>query len=125
MARNSHEFLRTIRKALATWKQAQLQNSVKEDQDTMKLNLFLKQTANAYYMLKDYLDSNTAIVSDPSLRQIVEIIGDKQQLSDEQEMLLRDSLFRDLIEYPFTYNTTLINGFSNSNALNTNIVPNK
>lgn len=125
MSRDSDQFLRNVRTAIVEWKQSQLQNSVKEDQDTSKLNLFLKQTAVAYDNLKTYLESPNNAVSDASLSQILAAIGNKADLSDEEDMLLREYLFRDLIEYPFTYNTTLINSFQKSNALNTKIVPNK
>lgn len=123
MSRDSDQFLRTVRAAITQWKQSQLQNVVKEDQDTSKLNLFLKQTAVAYENLKTYLESGTN--QDPSLGQILAAIGNKAELSEEEEMLLQEYLFRDLIEYPFTYNTSLINSFQTTNALNTKIVPNK
>jgi hypothetical protein len=125
MSRDSDQFLRNVRAAITQWKQSQLQNVVKEDQDTSKLNLFLKQTAVAYDSLKTYLESPTNTVSDISLSQILTVIGNKTQLTDEEDMLLREYLFRDLIEYPFTYNTTLINSFQKTNALNTKIIPNK
>ena len=125
MARNSDQFLRTVRAALAQWKHTQLQTSVKDEQDTTKLNVYLKQTANAYYQMKDYLNTDANTVSDPSLQDLLQIIGDKRLLSQEEEMLLQEYLFRDLIEYPFTYNTSLINSFKTTNALNTKIVPNK
>ena len=125
MSRDSEQFLRDVRAAIAQWKETQLQTSVKEDQDTTKLNLFLKQTAVAYHALKNYLDSETHVVSDPSLTTILNVIGNKDRLKYDDEMLLREYLFRDLIEYPFTYNTSLINSFQKTNALNTNIIPNK
>ena len=125
MAKNSEQVLRNVRAAVAKWKHSYLQTSVKDDQDTTKLNLFLQQTANAYHTLKEYLDSPTASISDPSLQIILEAIGDKHALSQDDEMMLQDYLFRDLIEYPFTYNTSLINSFERTDVLNTNIVPNK
>jgi hypothetical protein len=125
MPRESDQFLRNVRAAITQWKQSQLQNSVQDDQDTTKLNLFLEQTAVAYKNLKQYLESESYDLSDFSLSPILEAIGNKHQLSHEEEVLLREYLFRDLIEYPFTYNTTLINSFRTTNALNTKIVPNK
>lgn len=125
MPRESDQFLRNVRAAITQWKQSQLQNSVQDDQDTTKLNLFLEQTAVAYKNLKQYLESESYDLSDSSLSPILEAIGNKHQLSHEEEVLLREYLFRDLIEYPFTYNTTLINSFRTTNALNTKIVPNK
>ncbi len=125
MARNSDQFLRTVRAALAQWKHSQLQSSVKEEQDTTKLNIYLKQSANAYHMMKEYLNTDARSIPDSTLQPILQAIGDKRLLTEEEEMLLLDYLFRDLIEYPFTYNMSLINSFKTTNALNTNIVPNK
>lgn len=125
MQRDSDQFLRNVRAAILQWKQSQLQSSIKEDQDTNNLNVFLKQTAVAYDTLKNYLGTPTTDLSDKSLSEILIAIGNKAELTDEEEMLLQEYLFRDLIEYPFTYNTALINSFQKTNALNTKIVPNK
>jgi hypothetical protein len=125
MSRNAEQYFRNVRTAVAKWKHSQLQASVKEDQDTSKLNDFLRQTAIVYHVLKDYLDSKDAPLSDESLSGILNAIGDKRELSYEDRMILQDYLLHDLMEYPFTYNTSLINSFQPTNILNTNIVPNK
>ena len=125
MSRDSDTFLRNVRAGLAKWKQEQLKNSVEEEQDTMRLNLYLKQTAIAYEMLKSYLDTQNDHNVDASLQEILTLIGRPSDLTREEEMLLREYLLRDLVEYPFTYNTSLINSFRNTNVFNTKIVPNK
>ena len=124
MARDPDEYIRNVRSAIAKWKQAQLFNSVREDQDTTKLNAYLKLTSLAHQSLKDYIDQNKRQI-DPVLRDIVVAIGPISGLTSEEMMLLDDYLFRDLVEYPFTYNTHLINSFEKRNVLNTKIVPNK
>lgn len=124
MSRDPDNYIRNVRGAIAKWKQAQLLNSVQEDQDTMKLNAYLKLTVFAHQMLKDYIHSKRQQI-DPLLRDIVNAIGPVSGLSSEELMLLEDFLFRDLVEYPFTYNTNLINSFEKRNAVNTKIVPNK
>lgn len=124
MSRDPDTYIRNVRTAVAKWKQNQLVNVVQEDQDTTKLNSYLKLTALAHQMLKDYLDSNKSQV-DPLLNEIISIIGPVSGLTSEEMMLLDDYLFRDLVEYPFTYNTQLINSFEKRNAFNTKIVPNK
>jgi hypothetical protein len=124
MSRDPDTYIRNVRTAVAKWKQHQLGNVVQEDQDTTKLNSYLKLTALAHQMLKDYLDSNKSQV-DPLLNEIISIIGPVSGLTSEEMMLLDDYLFRDLVEYPFTYNTQLINSFEKRNAFNTKIVPNK
>ena len=125
MSRDPDTFIQNVRTSIANWKQEQLGNYVEEDQDTTKLNGYLKITAFAYDMLKDFLDSQGKNTIDPNLTGIVQSIGPISGLSSEELMLLEDYLYRDLVEYPFTYNLRLINSFEKRNALNTNIVPNK
>lgn len=121
----SNQALRTFRSSLAKWKQTQLQELTQDEQDTMKLNAYLKLTGTAYTLLKDYIDSDGRKEVDPLLQELVAPLGSPSSLSQEQLLILEDILFRDLVEYPFTYNTQLINSFTSKNALNTNIVPNK
>ena len=123
--RDPDEYIRNLRKVLITWKQNQLSESIQEAQETTKLNDYLKLTALAHEMLKNYINSNGKLYVDPLLREVVVAIGEPSKLSSEEKMLVEDYLFRDLIEYPFTYNTVLINSFQTRNILNTNIIPNK
>jgi hypothetical protein len=125
MQRDSDEFIENIRGSLALWKQEQLKEAIHEDQDTTKLNQYVKMTALAYDMLKGYVSSNGKNRVDPALATILQAIGSLDTLSRDERMLLQEYLFRDLIEYPFTYNTRLINGFQKRNAVNTNFVPNQ
>ena len=118
-------FIQQVRDTLTKWKQAQLVETTEDDQDTTRLNGYLKITALAYDMLIKYLDSNGQTKVDPSLYPVVHSLGHLSSLSRDQEMLLREYFFRDLIEYPFTYNTRLINSFQTKNVFDTNIVPNK
>lgn len=125
MRRDPDEFVRNLRKTVLQWKQKQLLSSLQEDQDTMKLNDYIKLTALAHEMLKNYIQSDGKAPVDPILSEILQVIGAPSSLTAEEEMLVEDALFRDLVEYPFTYNTALINSFDKRNILNTNIVPNK
>lgn len=124
-SRDSDAFLRNIRASLAKWKQEQLVNTTQDAQDTRKLNDYLKMTGLAYTMIKKYLDTHGKMPTDPILKEIIDSIGSLENLSIEKQILLEDALFRDLIEYPFTYNMSLINSFEQRNVLNTNIIPNK
>lgn len=125
MRRDPDEFVRNVRKTVLQWKQKQLLSSLQDEQDTMKLNEYIKLTALTHEMLKKYIKSDGKSSVDPILSDIVQSIGSPSSLTPEEEMLIEDSLFRDLVEYPFTYNTALINSFDKRNVFNTNIVPNK
>ena len=123
--RDIDEFIRNLRGAIGAWKQDQLGNITKETQDTQKLNEYLKLTGLAYQMLKKYIETQGKSPTDPLLATIIESIGPIDDLTIEEQILIEDSFTRDLLEYPFTYNTKLINSFQKSNVLNTNIIPNK
>lgn len=121
----SDDFIWQVRHAISKWKEAQLIHVTQDDQDTTRLNGYLKITALAYDMIIQYLDSDGEKKVDSSLYPILHSLGHVSSLSRDQEMLLREYLFRDLVEYPFTYNTELINSFQKKNVLDTNIIPNK
>ena len=123
--RNTSEFVRNLRASIAKWKQEQLQDITQDFQDTMKLNQYIQLTGKAYNMLKMYIDTQGTSKMDSLLQTIVDSIGPLNELSMEEQMLVEDALTHDLLEYPFTYNTNLINSFDKRNVLNTNIVPNK
>ena len=52
-------------------------------------------------------------------------LGDPTTLSMDERIQILQSLFRDLIEFRFTYDTTLINSFTPEEVLDTNIISNK
>jgi hypothetical protein len=119
------EFIDKVRQEITAFKISELQSSIEEDQDTEKLNGYLKITSLAYEMLKRYVDTNGASQLDPLLRRIGIVLRNGKGLTQEEKMLVKEYLFRDLIEYPFTYNSVLINSFDKSEVFNTNIIPNK
>lgn len=125
MSRDLDGFLSGIRATLKEWKQSQLLEVLQDAQETTKLNDYIQMTGLSYYMIKEYLDSNGTSKLDPVLNPLVKAIGDLSTVTDEERMGIDTYLFRDLVEYPFTYDTNLINSFETKNVLNTNIVPNK
>lgn len=118
-------FIRNLRVAIAQWKHQQLQDITQEYQDTMKLNQYLKLTGLAYNILKEYLDSQGNSKTDSLLKPIIDAIGPVENLSIEDQILVEDAFTHDLLEYPFTYNTSLIDTFDKRNIVTTNIIPNK
>ena len=122
---STNDFVQNLRGAISLWKQQQLSDTIKEDQDNGKLNDYLKITSLAHEMLKKYIESEGTLQIDPMLNPIVQSFGTLSGLTSEQRMLLDEYIFRDLVEYPFTFNVGLINSFEKRNILDTNIVPNK
>lgn len=118
-------FVQQLRAKIASFKSAELENTIQEDQNTERLNGYLKLTSLAYEMLKRFIDTNGSSQLDPLLAPIASVLRKEKGLSPEEKMLAKEYLFRDFIEYPFTYNSQLINSFDKSDILTTNIVPNK
>ena len=113
----------TFRKAISSWKKNQLDTTIGENQDTLLLNAYTKKTADLYYALKSYIENNTSLsVTDEALS---EALGDPTTLTMDERIQILQTLFRDLIEFRFTYDTTLINSFTPEEVLDTNIIPNK
>jgi hypothetical protein len=122
---STNEFVQNLRNSISIWKQQQLIESIQEDQDNGKLNDYLKITAMAHDLLKKYVESEGKSQIDSTLNTIIQAIGNLSGLTTEQRMMLEEYIFRDLVEYPFTFNVGLINSFEQRNVLDTNIVPNK
>jgi hypothetical protein len=113
-----------FRKALAEWKATQLKDILKDEQDTTALNAYLESTANLHSAFESYMYGNTKITATlpESLRSI---LGDVHTIPSDLRTEILYSLSRDLLEFPFTYDTNLINSFQADEVLKTNIIPNK
>lgn len=112
-----------FRKALSKWKQTQLENIIGEDQDTLALNSYLKRTSEQYEDMKNYIEENKK--SDRLDKELLAMVGNPQEFSTDTRINILHTLFRDLIEFPFTYDTVLINSFNEDEAVKRNIVGNK
>ena len=117
-----------LRETLLLWKKSYLTNLTKEAQDTTVLNTFLKTCAILFYELRDVIEGqkpSKTLLQYPVWKQI-----QKLHIFPVQAPLMRIELtqviFRDLLEFPFTFNSKLANSFLNQNSLEgTKIVPNE
>lgn len=112
-----------FRETLTTWKKKQLEDILKENQNTLALNSYLQKTAEIYDSLKNYIEGRTKEI--PVEKALVEDLGNPLSFDLDTRIRLLHTLFRDLIEFPFTYDTKLINSFTKEDILNTNILPNQ
>jgi hypothetical protein len=113
-----------FRNALAVWKATQIKDILRDEQDTSALNVYLQSAANLQSTVESYINGNTKIASSipESFRTI---LGNIRSMPSDLRAEVSYSLFRDLIEFPFTYDTNLINSFQADEVLKTNIIPNK
>jgi hypothetical protein len=117
-----------FRTVLMEWKKKYLSDLTKEAQDTTVLNIFLKVCATLFYELRDVIEGRQP--SKTLVQYSVWKHIQKLHIFPVREPLLRIELsqviFRDLVEFPFTFNSRLANSFLNRNSLeDTKIVPNK
>lgn len=118
-ARNNR--LEQFRQTLASWKKDQLNRTTKDEQDVEKLNKFINDCSALYVELRDVIDGkkpSRTLENHPLWKQI----GGQQNTYfpiksplDRAEM--SHIVFRDLVEFPFTFNTSLINAFPRKDSL--------
>jgi hypothetical protein len=120
------ERVNEIRSHVLTWKKKLLNAMTKDNQDTLVLNEFRNELVSFFYLLRDVMEGYEPT---PELEshEVWATIKDYFPLHDGIERIdLTHSLYRDLVEFPFTFNSKLINGFLKKNSLeNAEILPNK
>jgi hypothetical protein len=120
------ERVNEIRSHVLTWKKKLLNAMTKDNQDTLVLNEFRNELVSFFYLLRDVMEGYDPT---PELEshEVWATIKDYFPLHDGIERIdLTHSLYRDLVEFPFTFNSKLINGFLKKNSLeNAEILPNK
>ena len=115
-----------IRALVLQWKKNLLNAITKDNQDTLVLNQFRNELVSFFYLLRDVMEGY-----EPSAKlkshELWNLLKDYFPLHDGIERIdLTQTLQRDLIEFPFTFNSKLINAFLKKNSLaNAEILPNK
>jgi hypothetical protein len=112
-----------FREALSRWKQNQVDSILGENQDTIILNTYLKKARTLYSMLHDYIELGKPLVEDNSIQELVSSLPSEMDM--DTRITILHFLFRDLVEFPFTYDTIYTNSLNTEEALNTNILSNK
>lgn len=119
---SSHEERVTaFRTAIATWKRDTLNSFTENQQDPTKLNSFLTNLTTLYYEFLKVLEGNR-----PSRVLLEHPLWKRLNSSDTQffpvqsplnRTVFKQILFRDLVEFPFTFNLELIDSFPEKNSL--------
>jgi hypothetical protein len=120
------ERVNEIRTHILTWKKKVLNAMTRDNQDTLVLNEFRNELVSFFYLLRDVMEGYEPT---PELEshEVWATIKDYFPLHDGIERIdLTHTLYRDLVEFPFTFNSKLINAFLKKNSLeNAEILPNK
>lgn len=96
-----------LRNAISTWKQNTLDTDTETTQKNKVLTDYVKKASALYRVLKDSLENQEV----GEQNEMIDIINKNRGSSDF--CIEADSiLFRDLIEFPFTYDAHVINSFT-------------
>jgi hypothetical protein len=120
------ERVNEIRNHVLSWKKKKLNTMTKDNQDTLVLNQFRNELVSLFYLLREVMEGFEP-PSELKSHEIWKTIHDYFPLYDGIERIdLTHSLYRDLVEFPFTFNSKLINAFLKKNSLeDAEILPNK
>ncbi len=115
-----------IRSMIQGWKKELLNTMTNGNQDTLVLNQFRNELTNLFYLLRDVMegyDPSEKLQAHPlwtSLKVYFPLYDGVERID------LTHMLWRDLVEFPFTFNQKLINAFIQKNSLkDAEILPNK
>lgn len=119
-----------FRQRLAAWKKQHLDTITKNNQHTTALNTFTNNCSDLYFLLRDVLEGRPP---SETLRNhsLWKQIGGQQNgffpvRSAMDRTELNHVIFRDLVEFPYTFNTKLINSFPRRDSLeDAEIIPNE
>jgi hypothetical protein len=123
MYETTNDLADQFRVAVSKWKEEQLDTILGDTQNTVALNTYLKKTKETYEAMKNYIEGiGLADHIDESLRTA---LGNPSDFSTDTRINILHTISRDLIEFPFTYDTALINSFQPDETLETEIIANK
>lgn len=119
-----------FRQRLANWKKNHLDTITKDNQHTTALNTFTTDCSDLYFLLRDVLEGHSPSETLRNHTLWKQLGGQKNGFFPVQSPMDRTELnqviFRDLVEFPYTFNTKLINSFSRRNSLeDAEIIPNE
>ena len=124
--KHREERVKAFRNEILKWKKQLLNEITDDNQDTLVLEIFRNELNGIFYLLRDVLDGEEP---EEELRahEVWQRVEKFFPLQDDIERIdLTHTLYRDLVEFPFTFNRKLINAFIEKNSLeNAEILPNK
>lgn len=110
-----------FRRTITTWKRESLNSFTENQQDATKLNSYLAKLTSLYFEFLRVLEGNR---SSAALQQnslwIALTTGETKFFpvaSPLDRTVYKQILFRDLVEFPFTFNTDLMDRFPDKDSL--------
>jgi hypothetical protein len=119
-----------FRQRLAKWKKAHLDEITKDNQQTTALNKYIDDCSDLYFLLRDVLEGHPASIQLRNHSLWKQVGGTQNGFFPVRSPIDRTEMnqviFRDLVEFPYTFNTKLTNAFPRRNSLeDAEIIPNE
>jgi hypothetical protein len=106
------DLIKRFRNGITDWKKTVLFDGLNNEGDDESIQRRLNEAHTLFFQIMDYLNS-TDTEPAKEIESFVRPLGDKTQWSESLLDQVRDILFTDLYEYPFTFNEVLIDQFTN------------
>ena len=102
--------LKQFRNGLTEWKRTVLFDHLNNEADEESIQRRLTEAHTLFFQLMEYINS---LEESPGkeIESFVRVLGEKKDWSESLLDQLRDIIFTDLYEYPFTFNEVLIDQF--------------
>jgi hypothetical protein len=107
---SEEDSIKQFRNGLTEWKRTVLFQGLNNEGDEESIQRRMEEAHTLFFQLMDYINSETLEVP-PEIESYVRPLGEKHQWSESLLDHVRDILFTDLYEYPFTFNEVLIDQF--------------
>jgi hypothetical protein len=115
MSSDEDTILEIFRKELNLWKKETLFPGLNNEGDVESIERRLDEAKSLFMDLMYYVNSydDEKDDADPIPKKFMNLMGNKEFWSSSFKDKLRHILFTDLVEYPLTFNVSLINQFTN------------
>ena len=107
---SEEDSIQKFRNGITQWKRTVLFQGLNDEADEESIPRRLEEAHTLFFQLMDYINSETE-AAPPEIESFVRPLGDKREWSESVLDHVRDILFTDLYEYPFTFNEVLIDQF--------------
>jgi hypothetical protein len=110
MEDGEEDLVKKFRNGITTWKKTVLFTGLNNEGDDESINRRLEEAHTLFFQLMDYINS-TEQQAPQEIESLVRPLGEKSNWSESLLDQVRDIVFTDLYEYPFTFNESLIEQF--------------
>jgi hypothetical protein len=109
---SEEDSVKKFRTGITEWKRTTLFEGLNNEADEESIPRRLEEAHTLFFQVMDYINS-VEVEPSKEIEAFVHPLGEKSTWSESLLDQVRDILFTDLYEYPFTFNEVLIDQFKN------------